>query len=257
MKIIQVTDLHLVAAGATLCGLDPLERLRACIADINVCHADAAHVIFTGDLSDTGAVDSYHILAGELRKLVPPHHLLLGNHDDRDAFLEVFPEAEAENGFVQKIVHTPEGILCLLDTLLPGRPEGRLDQARLRWLDERLAEAKAEPVYLFAHHPPFPIGIPLLDTMGIIEADELHAALKRHGNVRHVFAGHAHRPVGGSWRGIPISILRSTNHQTALDFSGGDLAITHEPPAYAVILIDKDNVIVHFHDFLDRSAAYY
>ena len=38
MKIIQVTDLHLVTPGQTLCGLDPLARLQACIADINQNH---------------------------------------------------------------------------------------------------------------------------------------------------------------------------------------------------------------------------
>ena len=54
MKIIQVTDLHLVKPGATLCGLDPLARLQACITDINQNHCDAELVIFTGDLSDTG-----------------------------------------------------------------------------------------------------------------------------------------------------------------------------------------------------------
>lgn len=206
MKIIQVTDLHLVEPGAVLCGLDPLARLQACITDINENHGDAELVIFTGDLSDTGDEVTYRVLADGLTRLIPPFRLMLGNHDDRDAFLSVFNTVRVEEGFVQSVEDTREGRLILLDTLVHGRPEGRLDEVRLRWLHQR--------------------------------------------------PGHAHRPIAGSWRGIPVSVLRGTNHQSALDFSPDRIAVTHEPPAYAVIFIDRDSVIAHFHDFLDRSAAY-
>ncbi|MDR6635331.1 3',5'-cyclic AMP phosphodiesterase CpdA [Phyllobacterium sp. 1468] len=256
MKIIQVTDLHLVKPGTTLCGLDPLARLQACITDINRNHRDAELVVFTGDLSDTGEEITYRVLAEELTKLLPPFRLMLGNHDDRTAFLSVFTTVRVEEGFVQSVKDTSEGRLIMLDTLVPGRPEGRLDVARLRWLQQRLLEAGDRPVFLFSHHPAFPIHMPLLDRMGIVEADALHALLKEHGKVRHIFAGHAHRPIAGSWRGIPVSVLRGTNHQAALDFSPDRIAVTHEPPAYAVIFIDQDSVIAHFHDFLDRTAAY-
>jgi 3',5'-cyclic AMP phosphodiesterase CpdA len=144
----------------------------------------------------------------------------------------------------------------MLDTLLPGKPEGRLDEVRLNWLRRRLREAKEVPVFLFSHHPCFPIQMPLLDRMGIIEAEALYALLSEHGNIRHIFAGHAHRPIAGSWRGIPVSVLRGTNHQSALDFSPDRIAVTHEAPAYAVIFIDRESVIAHFHDFLDRTATY-
>jgi 3',5'-cyclic-AMP phosphodiesterase len=257
MKVIQVTDLHLVTPGELLCGLDPLERLRHCIDDINLHHADADRVIFTGDLSETGGEDTYRVLARELEKLAIPYHLMLGNHDDRSAFLKVFSSLVPEDGYVQSVVKTDAGTFILLDTLMTGRAEGRLDEARLIWLKRQLETARNEPVYIFTHHPPFPIHMPHLDPIGLVEADELHALLREHGNVRHIFAGHAHRPVGGSWRGIPVSVLRGTNHQTALGFEADRVAVTHEPPAYGVIFIDRETVIIHAHDFLDESAGYY
>lgn len=257
MKIIQVTDLHLVQPGEFLCGLDPLDRLQRCIENINEHHADADMVIFTGDLSDTGDEETYQLLATELNKLVIPYHLMLGNHDNRDVFLRVFPSIVPEDGFVHRVVDTDEGRFILLDTLETGRVEGRLDGTRLAWLKQQLQDASGRSVYVFTHHPPFPIHMPHLDPIGLIEAGELFELLKEHGNVRHVFAGHAHRPVAGSWRGIPVSVLRGTNHQSALGFAPDKLAVTHEPPVYGVIFIDRETVIVHSHDFLDTSAAYY
>lgn len=257
MKIIQVTDLHLVKPGELLCGLDPLDRLQKCIENINEHHADADMVIFTGDLSDTGGKETYQVLATELEKLAVPYRLMLGNHDNRDVFMETFPSIIPESGFIQSVVDTGEGRLILLDTLETGRVEGRLDGTRLAWLKQQLDDASDRPVYVFTHHPPFPIHMPHLDPIGLVEARELFEVLINHGNVRHVFAGHAHRPVAGSWLGIPVSVLRGTNHQTALGFAPDRVAVTHEPPAYGVIFIDRETVIVHSHDFLDTSAAYY
>jgi 3',5'-cyclic AMP phosphodiesterase CpdA len=248
MKIIQISDPHLMTPGGLLYGSDPLARLEACLADIGTNHADAELVVISGDLTNDGERAAYAALRETLAGLVPPCRLMLGNHDDRMLFVEMFPEAVAENGFVQSVVDRSEGRLVLLDTLDSGHVEGRLCEARLRWLGERLEEARDRPVFLFMHHPPFRIHIPELDRVMLTDANALHDVLLRYGNVRHIFAGHVHRLIAGSWRGIPVSTLRSTNHQTALDFSDS-WSLGHEPPAYAVILIDADGVVVHFHDF--------
>ena len=41
MKFVHVSDLHMVPGNALLYGLNPQERLRACVAHINLHHADA------------------------------------------------------------------------------------------------------------------------------------------------------------------------------------------------------------------------
>ncbi|MEO5755325.1 MAG: phosphodiesterase [Mesorhizobium sp.] len=249
MKIIQISDPHLTAPGGLLYGSDPLSRLEASLADIGKNHADAELVVISGDLTNDGERTAYAALKEKLAEFAPPCRLLLGNHDDRALFLEMFPDAAAERGFVQSIVDSSEGRLILLDTLDSGHVEGKLCEARLTWLDEKLREARDRPAFIFMHHPPFRIHMPELDDVRLADADAFHEVLQRHGNVRHIFAGHVHRPIAGSWRGIPVSTLRSTNHQTALDFSGS-WSLGHEPPAYAVIFIDGDGVVVHFHDFL-------
>ena len=104
------------------------------------------------------------------------------------------------------------------------------------------------------HRWDFRLHMPALDRVRLGEAEAFARVANDAGNVRHLFAGHVHRPVSGSWRGIPFNAMRGTNQQTALVFE--DRFVTsHEPPAYAVILVDGDGVVVHFHDFLDRTAG--
>lgn len=250
MKIIQVTDLHLVAPGERLFGLDPLSRLEDCIADLNRNHADADLVVFCGDLTDNGDPLAYAALSQRLATLAAPHRLMLGNHDDRAAFRAAFPQTPTADGFVQSVVDLPAGRIVLLDTLEPGQVQGRLCELRLGWLDAALGEA--QDALLFMHHPPFPIGVPSLDDSRLADSQRLAQLLGRRGNVRHIFAGHVHRFANGSWCGIPFTTLRGTNHQSALKLSGPH-EVSFEAPAYGVILADSDGVTVHPQEFAFRA----
>ncbi|WP_245458628.1 MULTISPECIES: metallophosphoesterase [unclassified Mesorhizobium] len=87
MKIIQLSDPHLMAPGGRLHGSDPLTRLEACLADIGRNHADADLVVISGDLTNDGDRAAYAALRQALAGLVPPCRLMLGNHDDRALFL--------------------------------------------------------------------------------------------------------------------------------------------------------------------------
>lgn len=261
MKLIHVTDTHLVKPGEMLFGLDPQARLEACVADINRHHADAGLCVITGDLTHWGEAEAYALLRDCLAPLAVPLHLVVGNHDEREAFLAAFPETPTDdNGFVQSVRETPVGRFLFLDTLQPGTHAGHYCEARLAWLEAQLADAGRceRPVYLFMHHPPFPVRLPLADTIGLLDADPVRDVVKPHAaNVRHLFFGHVHRPISGSWCGIPFTTLRSTNHQCWLDFDATDtIAGSHEPPAYAIAFLDGETTLVHFHDYLDASEKF-
>lgn len=257
MKFLHVTDPHIVAGG-TLYGSDPAARLRDCVADINARHADAAAVVITGDLTDAGDAASYARLGAILGDLVPPVHLMIGNHDQRDAFRAAFPGTPVDaGGFVQYAFDTIAGRFICLDTVDEGHHRGRLGPERLAWLEAELARAAGGAVYLFMHHAPLMVGHALLDGIGIVDAADLAAVVSRWGNIRQVFFGHLHRPVCGSWRGIPFAGMPGLNHQTALDLAGGsDWLGSYEPPAYGVVLAQPDATIVHFHNFADGAKTF-
>jgi 3',5'-cyclic-AMP phosphodiesterase len=258
MKFIHLTDLHLVPVGRRLYGLDPNARLRAAIVDINRHHGDAEFVLITGDLAHHGDAGVYAALREALGELEVPSHLLIGNHDDRNAFRRAFPDtAVDDNGFVQAARPTAAGVFILLDTHQPGTHAGHLCERRLTFLKETLAKHAREPVFVAMHHPPCSLNLPAMDVIGLIQHEELGAALARHGNVRHIFFGHVHRPVHGAWQGIPFSTQRGLAHQVAWHAeSVTGIPGSHEPPAYAIVSIEQRNVIVHVHDFLDASPRF-
>lgn len=255
MKIIQVTDLHLVAPGAQLHGLDPFRTLEACLADIKANHADAEFCIITGDLAHNGEPAAYRALHSLLESMPIPCHLLLGNHDRRATYGEIFSRMPRdEGGFFQSVIRHEAGDFILLDTLSEGENSGAYCDSRCAWLSAQLKAAADRPVYLFMHHPPFKIGIPSVDRIALQEPETFAGLLDGY-EIRHLFFGHVHRPACGNWRGISWSTMRGLNHQVPFDLNTiSPVPKSHEPPAYAVIFIEDDQVTVHFHDFLDKRT---
>ena len=139
-KFVHITDTHFVPPGNLLYGLNPIDRLALCVADINRNHSDAAFAILTGDLAHKGEPEAYAALKHELDKLAMPYHLLVGNHDDRAHFRTTFPAAKFDiNGFVQYTLEMGEGVTAVcLDTNEPGKPWGTFCEKRGAWLKATL-----------------------------------------------------------------------------------------------------------------------
>lgn len=259
IKFIQLTDPHLRAPSCALYGTDPAWRLSRAVESINAEHGDAAFVVITGDLADRGEPAAYHALAECLAPLRMPVHLAVGNHDDRSAFSAAFPGTPVtQDGFVQYAFGAGGLRHVVLDSLHPGAAWGALCERRAAWLAAELASSALQPVMLYIHHPPCPVGMAAMDRISLRDAGPLRDALGPHrARIRHLFFGHLHRPMAGSWLGIPLSTVRGTNHQVALQLGDvGRLMGSHEPPQYAVVLADDDSTIVHLHDFDDASARF-
>ena len=256
MKFIHISDLHLVAPGEKLWGFDPLERLDACLADILAHHRDAAFCAISGDLAERGEVAAYQVLKDRLSRFPLPTYLALGNHDDRENFFHVFGDSPSdEYGYVQ---HSAEhnGISVLtLDTLKgPPSSAGLYGEDRRKWLRTQFARIGDRPALIFMHHPPFDIGHDLMDLIKLEDGDGFHRLLAGR-NIKHIFFGHAHRPVSGQWRGIPFAAVPSLAHQLPLTSGSVPTVYSDEPPMYGVALVESDRFIVHFDAFMHRSPA--
>ena len=258
MKLIHITDTHLVAPGLKLYGLDPRARLDAAIADINKHHAYAEVAVVTGDLTHWGEVEAYRNFLHSMRALQVPYVVLVGNHDRRAACLGELSAAPRDgNGFVQGWRDTPRGRLLFLDTLdeaSRGRPALRAaprlacacaagDAGTGRSISSCIIRRSRSACTRWTALPwrsgrPSPRRSSRTATVSAICS--LAMCTGRSREAGWVFRS---RPCAA-----PIIKCGSICRRTA--------APRHEPPAYAVVLIGEETVVVHTHDYLDQSPRF-
>lgn len=208
-----MSDLHFSQEGEVQ-GHDPRVRLQAAIDHINNHHTDAEMCIISGDMVNRNARSDYEGLQAKLKTLSVPYLPMVGNHDDRDLFRDVLslPKTCMEN-FVQYKQAVTEGVVICLDTLKIGSDAGELCKARREWLCAALTEAANSSVFIFMHHPPMSLGLPMQDTENMENGQALLDLIYEFNSVKYLFIGHVHRPITGSIGGIPFSTMRSVLHQ--------------------------------------------
>lgn len=255
MKLVHLSDLHLVPPGERLWGLDPVARLEACLRDIARYHSDADFCVISGDLTERGDAEAYMALKSRLERFPLKTFLMLGNHDDRDTYFEVFDDAPKDDkGFAQEMHLTSDAAFLFLDTLEPGQSSGSYCKARCTWLERMLDRAGDVPIYIFIHHPPFDIGIPFLDRVKLADHEAI-ARITADRTIHHLFFGHVHRPVFCTWQGILCSAVPGLAHQVPLVAETVSTQYSIEPPIYAVVTVDADRTLVHYDAFLHRHSA--
>lgn len=238
MLIAQISDTHVMPEGRLMSGrVDTAPYLERAVAHLLALDPRPDAVIATGDLVDAGSAAEYARLRGILAKLPMPVYVVPGNHDARDTLRAGFADhAHLRQGdFVQYAIDDHPLRLIGLDTLVEGAPHGELCDARLDWLEARLAESD-RPTVIFMHHPPFACGIHEFDTASLnVGAERMAEIVRRNPQVERVLCGHVHRPIQARWAGTLASIGPSTAHQATLDLRPGvDITFTMDPPAVAL-----------------------
>ena len=249
-RILLLSDLHI--CPRPIAGLDPWARFEAALTRALSDHPDADALALTGDLTHDGDAESYERLAARLASVPIPMLPMLGNHDDRAAFLAAFPGApRTPSGHVQAVMDLPGVRVIALDSLDPGEPRhsGALCADRIAWLDDALAGREGRTPLVLVHHPPMPVGFPGMDRIRLRDGGALLDRLRPHG--AHLICGHVHRTISGVASGVPYAVLKSTCDQAPLDLGEADTAASvDEPGAYALALAGPDGVTVHAQDIL-------
>ena len=240
--IAQITDPHLRDDGAYPCH-DPAEALRSAFARIAAMQDKPTAIVLTGDIIDRSAADYSPALA-LLRQSPVPLLPLSGNHDSSAAFRAAFGDWAAYQPGHLSFVQRLGGITLIgLDSNLPGG-KGGVDDARLDWLAQVLADVQG-PAILALHHPPFPTGAPHIDRQGFARADTF-AALVADSPLRRVIAGHSHRGIQTQWAGIPASTCGAIGYGQSLSLSGRQ---AHDPacmtPGYELHLMRQGICVTH------------
>lgn len=254
IDVVVLTDLHITVTprpGRP----DADARLRSALEHVARDCPDAGLVVLCGDLTHWGDVASYQRLRDLLAGFPLPVQMLIGNHDDRANFLSVFPRTPVDpDGHIQSVRDIGDTRLIFLDSnalplhAYPAAHAGLLTDDRLAWLDVQLGTEKG--CVIFLHHPAMPTGFVGMDAIRLVNGAALLDMALRHGTVRHIVAGHVHRTISGSWRGIPFSIFKSLVGQQPFVFDMTDTSVeVDEPPAYGLLRITPGSIVVHTEDF--------
>ncbi len=215
--LLQLSDCHLSA--------DPAAAYRGQNADANLARLLPAcrllapdGVVLSGDIAEDGSSQAYERAAALIDGLAPRTAWIPGNHDERSVMAEVFWAVGFEAG---PTLEWGGWQIVLLDSAVPHRPEGRLDEARLAPL-ARLDEER--PALVFVHHQPVPVDSPWIDKYPLVEPEQLWARLNSD-FVRCVAFGHVHQTFSGENNGIACLSAPST----VANSQPGMARFTHDP----------------------------
>src|SRR5262249_27751167 len=155
MLLAQISDLHVVAKGKRLYeSIDTPAFLARAVAHLNGLDPRPDFVWITGDLVDQGSAAEYAHLRELLRPLQLPRALIPGTPDARAPRPRPSPAHPSRAHPADFLKSVPAALplrLIALDPLIPGESGGRLCQARLDWLSDRLEERPDRPTVIAMH----------------------------------------------------------------------------------------------------------
>ena len=127
-------------------------------------------------------------------------------------------------------------------------------KTRQGWLDDLLSRNDDRPAYIFMHHPPLALGLPMQDEIMLEDADAFLNVVCRHKNVKHLFMGHVHRPTCGTVHGIPFATLGALSFQAPAPRPSWDwdsFKPPREAPQYGVLELSNANATLQYTQFCD------
>jgi len=248
--VVQLTDPHIGAQWSTRAA-STLGAVVAAVGELLGRAPDA--VIVTGDVASTPTDGEYAEARAILDGLGAPLYPVPGNHDDGAGLLRHFATPSGTTSYAAGLGPVR---LVALDTTRPDDAGGRLDPARLEWLEATLAEDASTPTLLAMHHPPLVTGIPTMDAIGIADGERRALAdiLARHPQVQVIACGHVHRAIVGRLDAATVLVLPSTDMQLALDFTPGELRFVPDPPCFAIHILLDGRIVSHIQPVPDAPG---
>lgn len=198
----------------------------------------AHRVLVTGDLIHDDSAGAYERFRDLLLPLRLRIHCVPGNHDVRDLMRPVCGRPPFSYCAWEEI---GDWLLIGLDSCVSGQAGGALSDDELERLSDVVRRSAARHVMVFLHHPPIPMGSKWLDTVGLVNGEELLERLRGLNRVRALAFGHVHQEYDADYEGIRILATPSTCRQFLP--ASDTFAVDEKPPAYRRIQLGTDGSV--------------
>lgn len=220
-------------------------RIESTLSYINARADGINALVITGDIADEGTEAEYREAFGVLDSPLPML-ITAGNHDNRERFnagLLGTPGSQPVNW--SQII---DGVLfCLVDSSIPGRNDGFIEDTSIEWLDIQIQRAGPDvPVFVAFHHPPVILHMAFMDTIRQTGEERLVDLVARHPNIVAFLCGHAHTGAVTTFAGRPLCLAPGVSSTLNLPFEGKDIVNRGQPPGIAFHILDDERLTTHF-----------
>lgn len=235
IKLLQLSDSHLhKQPGQCLIGIDTDASLQA-VVELASEEQQVAAILATGDLSQDGSLQSYERFAKYLEPLNTPVHWIPGNHDE----VRHFHHPDGEFPLAGRTtLELGSWRIIMLDSVVPGKDHGNLEQSELDYLAAQLSSCKGKHCLVVLHHQPVATGADWLDTMQLCNHDAFQEVISRNNCVRAVIYGHVHQDFDKDIDGVRYMSVPSTCFQFKPESDG--FALDEKLPGYRCLIL-KDS----------------
>ena len=244
-RIGHLSDTHFTASGA-LHGIPTAPALEAALAALEALPLDA--VVHTGDIVDAGEPEAYDAVraatAPTLARTGWPMTWAAGNHDVRAPLRERLLGLAPSDDPVDSVLDVRGLRLVVVDTSIPGRVEGALDEGQLEFLRASLAEPAEHGSVLVLHHPPVPVELTAMARLHLTGQDRLASALGGT-DVRAVLGGHLHYATTAVFAGVPVFTVPALAYTIRLTAPGTGVEGADGGRAVGVLSLYDDGRVGH------------
>jgi 3',5'-cyclic AMP phosphodiesterase CpdA len=244
-RIGHLSDTHFTASGV-LHDIPTEPAYVAALAALEELAVDAlAH---TGDIVDAGEPEAYAAVRAATAQVVArtgwPVAWAVGNHDVRAPLREHLLGQQPSDRPLDTVQDVRGLRLVAIDTSIPGRVEGGLDEEQLEWLRAALAEPAEHGTVLALHHPPLPVEVTAMARLHLTGQDRL-AAVLRGTDARAVLGGHLHYATASVLAGVPVYTVPALAYTIRLGVPGSGVTGVDGGRAVGVLSLYDDGRVGH------------
>lgn len=177
LRVLQISDFHLFSqVDEELLGVKTFFALQGVVEYLLDKEEPFDLIVASGDISQDGSAESYKYAKSLIEQLGAPTIYLPGNHDNWANMCEVL------SAQMQSVVNLGNWQIVALDSHLPGKNEGYLQEKQLQLVAQTAAQS--ENVLLMLHHNPVPMGSAWLDPMMIANGVQLLDLCESYDSIR-------------------------------------------------------------------------